>query len=189
MRKFIPAKKCIGPSQLSSVLGYNKWCSREELQKRLETGFWDTITDRMEFGIQYESVAVKFYEKYKKCIVKEAGFVKDGANSRFVGKADGLIDVPLVLNGLSLGCGGLEIKCHKDGSILEEIPQYYLVQVVAYMFLYQREWWDFMTCGFVNNRLKKCKITRIYWKDYKDQWHKQWYPQIIDFIKNVRWKF
>lgn len=177
MRKFIQPKKCVGPSQLSSILGFNKWCDRSTLKKKLEEGYWDDSNERTDFGCQNESVVRAFYERYKKVTVQEAPFVR-GCNGRLVGKGDGLVGTD----------GGLEIKCHFTGDVLDTIPPYYMIQIVAYMFLYKRSWWDFMSCSFQDGKLKKCKIIRVYWKNHMRTWENEWYPAIVTFIREVKWK-
>jgi len=174
--KHIPPKKCVGPSNISSILGYNKWCSKETLKTNIEQGYYDTPNENMLFGIQHEAVCRKFYEKYKKIKVADPPFVR-ACNNRLIGKADGLIS----------NDGGLEIKCHNNKDALQEIPLYYMCQIVAYMYLYQRPWWDFMSCSFENGKLKKCHIRRVYWKNHKDTWEQQWLPQIVEFINSVKW--
>lgn len=175
--QFIQPKRCIGPSKISSILGYNRWLSREQLKHQLENGYWEHFNTRIDFGNRNENVARVFYQKHKETKVQDAPF-RSEIGGRFVGKADGLIGKD----------GGLEIKCHKDRDVLDQIPNYYMVQIVAYMYLYKRDWWDFMSCSFRDGKLKRCKITRIYWKNHYVTWEREWLPQIKQFIKDVNWK-
>lgn len=181
---FIPPKKCIGPSQLSSVLGFNKFLDRETLKKRLQHGYIDdrSAAERscMDFGIRKEEIARTFYQRWLRkermslngdLRVLPADFARDGTR-RLVGKADGLVGTD----------GGVEFKCHLDKDPLKTIPNYYLCQIVAYMWLYRRQWWDFVSCGFQGDQLTKCNITRIYWKNHRSTWENEWYPQIELFI-------
>lgn len=177
-RVFVKPKRCIGPSQLSSILGYSdRLCTSKQLKENLENGFWKETTERMAFGIRNEAVGITVYEKHKQLKVTPAGF-KNALNGRLVGKADGLIGED----------GGLEIKCHMDREPLQKIPCYYLVQIVAYLYMYKREWWDFMSCSFRDGKIKRCKIIRIYWKNHRETWFREWLPQIKSFISSVRWK-
>lgn len=176
-KTFISAKKCVGPSKIASILGYDRWCNRETLKNRLENGYWSENKECLTFGNDKEPIARMFYEKYKNCRVSEAPFERDKTR-RLVGKSDGLIGTD----------GGLEIKCHFNGKTLKSIPDYYMTQVVAYMFLYKRTWWDFMSCAFTDDgKLRKCNITRVYWKNHKDTWFREWYPEILKFIEEVKW--
>lgn len=175
-RKFVGPKRCIGPSKLASILGMNRWCSREQLKAELEQGSWQESNPAIEFGIKNEALAIKFYEHHRKLKVNEARFERD-LNGRLVGKADGLVGVD----------GGLEVKCHNNRPPLDKIPLHYLVQIVAYMALYQRQWWDFMSCGFKDGRLDRVKIIRVYWCNHQDTWNLEWLPQIEQFIEEVQW--
>lgn len=170
-------KKCVGPSQLSSIVGLNKWCDRETLKKRLECGFTEQRPDCLEFGNRNEPIVRRFYERKKGVTVLEAPFVK-AFNWRLIGKGDGLIGRD----------GGLEIKCHTNGSTLDSVPPYYLIQIVAYMYLYRRPWWDFVSASFTEEgRLKQCRIIRVYWKNHSLTWFNEWLPEIIKFINEVKW--
>lgn len=187
--KFIGPKKTIGASQVGSILGLNYWCSKEQLKDKLTNGYTLEPNVFCNFGNNNEPTARCFYEHYKKIKVKKANYVKDSQCLKFSGVADGLIG----------NNGGLEIKCHRnsyndDGSIkkiattLKDVPSNYLSQMVAYMYLYKRSWWDFMSCVFneETNQLRSVKIHRIYWKNHKQTWETQWYPQIIEFVKEIQ---
>lgn len=183
MAKFVPPKKCIGPSQLAVVLGISeRFCTRNLLKTRLENGYMqDSPTDAMQFGIDHEQVARNFYQKHHKITVQKANFVRGAyfnKNYRLVGIADGLVG----------SNGGIEIKCHMNKDVCHKIPSYYMTQIVAYMFLYKRQWWDFVSCSFTDGKLKKCKIIRVYWKNHQNTWFQDWYPKIIEFIKSVKWQ-
>ena len=180
-QKWVPPKRCIGPSQIGTVLGLNKWKDAATLKHELENGYYQVIRPCMTFGIEKESTAVRFYTKQTSNKVTKANF-KRAISCRLIGIADGLIGSD----------GGLEVKCHMNGRVLDKIPDNYLVQVVAYMFLYKRSWWHFMSCGFDCSNLSKphlvkCHIHKIYWKNHSNRWYKEWYPQIKKFINDVNW--
>lgn len=172
---FVPPKKTIGPSQISSILGFNKFCDRETLKDRLLHGYHAEQRECMDFGIRKEGVAKVFYQRYKGCRVISPDFARD-PTGMLIGKADGLIGTD----------GGVEFKCHPDKDPLNGVPNYYLCQVVAYMWLYRRSWWDFVSCGFEGDQLTKCNITRIHWKNHKATWENEWYPQIMSFMGDLR---
>ncbi len=45
-----------------------------------------------------------------------------------------------------------------------------------------------MSCCFdSDNNITDYRIYRIYWKDVKDRWNNEWYPQLDKFIQNVKW--
>ena len=179
--QWIPPKKCVGPSQIGAILGLNRWKDAKTLRYELEHGHYQEIKPCMTFGQEHEKTAIEFYTGHTSNKVAKAAF-KRAFGGRLVGIADGLID----------RYGGLEVKCHMNGRALGNIPDNYLVQVVAYMFLYKRSWWHFMSCGFdcsdeTNPKLVKCHIHKIYWKNHSDKWYNDWYPQIKKFINDVNW--
>jgi len=177
-KKWVQPKKCIGPSKLASILNMTPiWCTPAQLKQQLENGYWDHNNHRIDFGNRKEAVGIEFYKRNRKVDVKQAYFA-NALNRRIIGKADGLIGDD----------GGVEIKCHKDRDVLESIPPYYMVQVVAYMYLYKRAWWDFVSCSFKDDKLKKCRIFRVYWKNHRDTWQREWLPEIKKFINRVNWK-
>lgn len=150
---------------MAVVLGISeRFCTSALLKNRLEKGYMQEVpTDAMQFGIDNEQIARYFYQKYRKVNVKKADFVRGvcvNGKCRLVGIADGLIGTD----------GGIEIKCHMNKDVCHTIPSYYMTQVVAYMFLYKRQWWDFVSCSFIDGKLKKCKIIRVYWKNHRDTW-------------------
>ncbi len=176
MKKWVPPKKCIGASQVGTILGINKWKDASTLKNEIENGFYADTNDCMTFGINNESHALKFYKiKTGRKIVKAT--FKNALSRRLVGIADGLIGDD----------GGVEIKCHMNNKVLDIVPPHYMAQMVTYMFLYKREWWDFVSCGFSDKSLiTKCHIHRIYWKNHKKKWYDAWYPKIKQFISETK---
>ena len=73
-------------------------------------------------------------------------------------------------------------------SPIKNIPIYYLIQIAGYLYLYDREWWDFMSCCFnENHELNRYRIIRIYRNQVRDIWKTTWYPQIINFVNSIAW--
>lgn len=183
-KKYIPPRQNIGPSKYATILGYNKFQTPEELQAELENGvIIGESNAAINLGINKENTVRKLYETIRGVKVTEANWIRKG---RILGKADGLTDD-----------GGVEIKCHYGRtSPLTEVPIYYLVQIVGYMHLYKRKWWDLISCCFnttasdttTDRAIGNYRIHRIYWETYKSAWEDFWYPQILDFIKSVKWQ-
>jgi len=171
----------IGPSHFSAILGLNSFKTLEDIQEEIEIGFIrnEASNPAMSMGIAKETEVIKLYEKIKEKKVKNAHWVRSGKQNRILAKADGLIDKD----------GGIEIKCHygKDKA-LSSVPLYHLVQVLGYLHLYKREWWDLVSCCFNEaGDIGNYRIHRIYWKDYSKPWLEFYYPQIEDFIGSVNW--
>lgn len=165
---FVPSKSRLGPSKYGSILGFNKFESAEELSAKLQDGYWTTSNKCLQYGIDHEPMAIEHYERLMKTKVLPAGWITQlpvNGQRRICGKADGLIGKD----------GGVEIKCHYSGQICKEIPKWHLPQVLGYMFMYDRQWWDFMSCIFDDqHQLIECYIHRVYRSDYEDLWSKWW---------------
>lgn len=182
-------RKNIGPSCYSTVLGLNKFKTCEELQHEIEVGY--NANDQkpnsaMNMGISKEAEVIKLYENVKNVKVKSANWVRlsttnnnNNNTDRILGKADGLVNLD----------GGVEIKCHYGKQKpLCSVPLYHLVQILGYLHLYKREWWDLVSCCFnEKGELGEYRIHRIYWKDYSRPWLEFWFPQIEIFIKSIKW--
>jgi hypothetical protein len=176
-KRFIPPRQNIGPSKYATILGYSRFQTSEDLQKELEEGvIIGESNAAINLGINKEDTVRKLYENIKNVKVDNANWIRKG---RILGKADGLIGED----------GGLEVKCHLGRTHpMIEVPIYHLVQIVGYMHLYKRQWWDVISCCFnADSTLGKYRIHRIYWKKYERAWEDFWYPQILDFIKGVKW--
>lgn len=202
----------IGPSHYSTILGLNKYKTIEDLKSEIEVGFIrnENVNPAMSMGIQKESEVIKLYEKLKDKKVKQAHWIRSGGlkpseaslvkaspnpssnasfpsvvpsqnkvSGRILAKADGLVDKD----------GGIEIKCHYGKErALSSVPLYHLVQILGYLHLYKREWWDLISCCFdKEGKLGHYRIHRIHWKDYSKPWLEFWYPQIEDFINSMEW--
>jgi len=177
---WVKPKTHLGASQFAAALGLSIFLSPEDLTHRLEHGYRWEGSASTKFGHQKEKLAKYFYSKLTKNKIRRAYFVKDLKYPRLVGICDGLVGNE----------GGVEIKCHYNkGEPLREIPIYYLVQVAGYLNLYNRVWWDFMSCCFNEvDQICKCKIIRVYREDIQDAWENEWLPQLLDFINRVQWK-
>ena len=171
-------KKYLGPSQFACALELSPYQTSQQLKKILEVGDDTPRNYYTKFGINKEGVVRNLYSKVKHVNVKSANFITDVLCPRLGGISDGLIGKN----------GGLEIKCHVlEKNFCEEIPTHYLVQVVGYMFLYGRKWWDFMSCFFENDEVKKYKIIRVKWEDYEGIWFNNWYDKIVKYAESVAW--
>lgn len=174
MKQYKPPQKMLGASQVSSVLGVNKFLDCKTLKDRLENGYTRDIVPALQRGIKYESRVISIYQNNTGLTVNKAPFVE---LNRLGGCADGLIGKD----------GGIEVKCqfndHRDPIVYHD----YKIQSVAYMFLYKRTWWDIVVCRIDKDENVKVLIDRIYWKDYQHTWNDKWYPKITDFISNVQW--
>jgi hypothetical protein len=174
---FVKPRQNIGPSHYSTILGYNRYKTSELLKEEIEKGYWiKEHNPALEFGLQNEILARQFYEELTSKKVKPAGWIRLG---RILGKADGLID----------NDGGLEIKCHYGRTApLHRVPIYYLVQLLGYMHLYRRTWWDLLSCVFDDNgKVIAHRIHRVEWKDWMNSWNEFWFPQINDYVTNIKW--
>ena len=139
MSKKVSPKQYLGASQFAAALGLNCFLSSNDLKSRLEKGYEWEGSPSVVFGHQKEKVAKYFYQKITGNKIQRANFVKDQNCSRLVGICDGLIDQ----------VGGVEIKCHyQKEHPYKSIPIYYLIQIAGYLHLYNRSWWDFMSCCF-----------------------------------------
>lgn len=175
--QFKPPRKHIGPSHFATILEYNDFQTPEELRKELEEGSLREIRPSQTFGIEKEAAARKYYEKVRGCKVTSSSWVRHGPH--ILGKGDGFVGAE----------GGLEIKCHWSRQHpLANIPIYYLVQIIGYLWLYKREWWDLMSCCFdETGQIREYSIHRVYWKDWKDAWTVTWLPRISEFLASVNW--
>ena len=177
--KWVDPKKHLGVSQYAAALGLNNFLCPDDLKDRLERGYKWEGNPSLNFGHNKERLAKYYYIKLTKNKVKRAYLVKDINYPRLVGIADGLVGDD----------GGLEIKCHYlRKTPIREIPIDYLVQVAGYLNLYNKRWWDFMSCCFNDkNELDKCKIIRVYREDIQDAWDNEWLPGILKFMSTVKW--
>lgn len=179
LRKFIPPKKHLGVSQFASAIGVSPWMTAVELKEQLEKGYYWEQKAATQYGYQMESVAKYYYTKITGNALERAKSVTDPECIRLVGMCDGLI----------VGeNAGVEIKCHySKKEPIGVIPIDYLVQLAGYMYLYDKEWFDFMSCVFEDNVLKKTKIIRVQWSELEEAWNKEWYPKLLSFVAGVKW--
>jgi len=176
--QYKPPRKNIGPSQFATILEYSSFQTPGELKHELEEGSIREVCAAQTFGIEKEGAARKYYEKIRACKVIKSPWVRQG---RILGKGDGMVGED----------GGLEIKCHWGRSYpLNEVPLYYMTQIVGYLWLYKREWWDLMSCCYdkETGKISSHRIHRVYWKDWENVWNQTWLPRIESFINAVEWK-
>lgn len=97
----------------------------------------EVTSSSMEWGKKWELSAIRFYQRKTFRLVKETGYV--ALNDDVGGSPDGLIGDD----------GGLEIKCpynsaiHLSTLLKKEVPKEYVPQVQGYMWVTDRQWWDF----------------------------------------------
>lgn len=178
MKEFRRPQKMLGPSQVSVVLGFNKFQTVEQLKDRIENGYIRDMCKKRTAGTKDEERCRALYAKETNNRVYKCPFISDKeCMNRFGGCGDGLVG----------NNGGVEIKCQYG----ERDPVIYFdhrVQAVAYMFLYEREWWDIIVCSIRSDDSVEAIVDRIYWKDYNETWTNKWYPTIKQFCQSVDWK-
>ncbi len=177
--EYKPPRKHIGPSHFATILEYSQFQTPEELCQELEEGALRELRPAQAFGIHKEASARKYYSKVEGCEVKQAPWIKH-ESGRILGKGDGLVGDK----------GGLEIKCHWGREHpLHDVPIYYLVQILGYLWLYKREWWDLMSCCYdaETGKIRDYRIHRVYWSDWEGAWMQTWWPRIESFIQGVKW--
>jgi len=179
-----PPQKMLGPSQVSVVLGYSKFQTREELQNRIENGTTEQQhkNDPKYRGCTDEPKALSLYRKYTGDTVHRCAFAVDPHNRRFGGIGDGLVGSD----------GGVEVKCQYGN----RDPMVYMdhrIQAVCYMYLYRRPWWDIIVCSIAHNETQQSGnvsaiIERVYFADYQQIWDTEWYPAIRKFTDGIKWR-
>lgn len=184
-------------SSLATVLGFNRFQTPAELQRDLEEGRVDgTGSASTRYGKELEPKALQWYSDLMRVEVKEAGFRRGrgrGPMQRICGVSDGLID-PIDAGAGPIGTGGgVEIKCRYGGTepptVYETIPDYYLPQVLAYLYLYDRDWWDFVSCVFdKDHNVIQARVLRVWWQPQGVKQWLAWQPTIASFIENVEWQ-
>lgn len=175
------AKTQLGPSKFASILGFSSFETASQLSLKLKDGYWSSPnSSALQHGIKLEKQALKWYTRLMKTNVKKGYWINRlpvNGKTRICGIADGLIG----------NDGGVEVKCHYSGKMCRDVPPWYLPQVLGYLFLYDRKWWDFMSCIFdQNGKLIQCCITRVYRQDHQNRWYK-WWKTIRMFCIN-QWK-
>lgn len=177
--KQVPPKQHLGASQFAAALGLNQFLAPDALKCQLEKGYVWEGNPRISFGHNKEKLGKYFYQKITGNKIRRAYMVRDLKHPRLVGICDGLIGQE----------GGLEIKCHyqKDHP-LKSVPIYYLPQIAGYLHLYNKCWWDFMSCCFNDqDEICRCRIIRVYREDVQDAWEQEWYPKLLEYIGDISW--
>lgn len=170
-------RKFLGPSDIYTVLGLNRFESADELKNRIENGANVEVTTQQQSGIRDEKKCLALYKQNTKIqSLFKPKFIVDSNNPRFGGIADGLVDQD----------GGIEIKCQYR-STPPILYENYIVQSVGYMYLYKRDWWDVMVVAIDESENVNSLIKRIYWKDYEQQWTTELLPKITKFIETISW--
>jgi hypothetical protein len=97
----------------------------------------EVTSSSLEWGKRWELKARLFYQRKTFRLVKETGYI--ALDDDVGGSPDGLISDD----------GGLEIKCpynsaiHLSTLLKRIVPKEYVPQVQGYMWVTEREWWDF----------------------------------------------
>lgn len=122
------------------AITYVMECIAEKLTgKSAKDDFTSKYTD---WGVLHEPIAIGIYEEVFGCKVTQSGYIPYGEN--FGGSPDGLID----------DAGGVEIKCpytitaHLVHSLTTDLKADYKEcywQIIGYMIITGREWFDFVS--------------------------------------------
>lgn len=173
-------RKYIGPSQISIALDLDDYQTSEQLKDEIENGYIPSSTYATNFGNEKESIALYYYQKLYNVKTTKPQFVVDRHNRRIGGIGDALIDKDI----------GLEIKCHvKDDNLLKNLPIKYLCQCAGYMYLYNRKEWRVMSCVFRKDcTLSKYTIFTVRWSDVEKKWTTEWYPKLVKYIDQLRFR-
>ncbi len=177
---FVRPKTFLGVSQFATAIGLSTMFSTPEiLKKQIEEGYYSETTIAMSFGNAREDIARKHYEKIKKVKVTSANYKIFDCCHRLKGCCDGLIGKD----------GGLEIKCHYNYSYpLQRIPDYYLIQIAGYMILYDRKWFDFMSCCFDGaGNISDYNIIRVNRDEIENIWNDDWFPKFVVYVNSIKW--
>lgn len=178
--------KYLGPSQVSTVLGYNKFQTAQQLADNICNGTKSKDTKFTRKGRQYESKVIKEYRKHHLNLR-----VRSDAPFRSKSGIGGFADA-LVFDDHE-GNGGLEVKCQFKSEDCSSVPVIYFnykLQCLAYMYIYNCNWWDLACCRIIldeedNPVNMHIKVNRIYAKDFKNKWIKDWLPRLKIFIDEV----
>lgn len=178
--------KYLGPSQVSTVLGYNKFQTAEQLAESIKAGTKDRDTKFTVKGRKYEHKIVREYRSHHPELKVNAE-VPFRHKSGIGGFADALI------YGDPEGNGGLEVKCQFKYDMNYSEPRIYFgykLQCLAYMYIYNCDWWDLACCRIILDEDEKpinmhIKIERIHARDFKNKWIRDWLPQLKQFISDV----
>jgi putative phage-type endonuclease len=129
-------------SSLADAIGEGHFCTKEQLliQKcggpRGEVPF-----EIVEWGVKYEPVATKFYEKINNLTVLEFGLVPHPEFTIFGASPDGICDIDSPEDYIGRM---LEIKCPPKRQFTEEVPRHYWMQMQG-----QLECCDLEECDFL----------------------------------------
>ncbi len=172
-------RQFVGPAQMSSILGFDKYLSSNQLRDQIENGYVVNSNYATSFGCDHESIALYYYQKIFNVEIEKPPFRVDASNRRIGGICDGLIGTDT----------GIEIKCHVGSQPLQFLPNKYLVQMTAYMYLYGRTKWILFSCCFdANHALTNYNIFEVTWNQVKTRWIRDWKPQIVQFCQEVTWQ-
>jgi hypothetical protein len=121
--------------------------------------------DAMQYGIDNEPVARRWYERHYNKSVQETGFAVPKFDERIGGSPDGLVGDK----------GLLEIKCPKK--MYSEIPKAHFDQIQGCLSIFDRSWCDYVVYCIPENKVFAQRIRRDdkYWNDVL-------YPAICDFF-------
>lgn len=178
--------KYLGPSQVPTVLGYNKFQTAEQLADNIRNSTKDKDTIFTCKGRYYEHSIVRQYRKHHPDVHVNPN-VPFRSKSGIGGFADALV------SGDPEGDGGLEVKCQFKYNRERSEPVIYFsykLQCLAYMYIYNRNWWDLACCRIILDEQDKpvnmhVKVERVYASDFRNKWIRDWLPQLKQFVCDV----
>lgn len=142
-------KKVLTASSLASALGKCHYTSREQLiyNKASEEEAPYVSNPITEWGVKYEEIATKFYEKLKGVKILEFGMIPHPIFPIFGASPDGICseESPQELIGRML-----EIKCPPKRKFTKAVPQNYMYQMQG-----QLECCDLDECDFLQVKLEE----------------------------------
>lgn len=126
-----------GKGEMVARANYRTELIAEILSGRAQEHF---ISNAMQWGVEQEQYARAAYEVSKGLIVDQTGFVVHPTMHFAGGSPDGLIGDD----------GGVEIKCpeittHIKWMLAGQVPEEHREQMVFYMAITGRKWWDFVS--------------------------------------------
>ncbi len=172
-------RKFLGPAQMGAVLGYDNYLSANDVRDEIENGYEVSGNYATSYGQSHEDIALYYYQKLYEVEIEKAQFVVDPTNRKIGGICDGLIGNDT----------GIEIKCHIGKEPLMFLPNKFLVQLSAYMYLYGRTKWLLFSCCFnPDHSLAKYNLFEVDWSQVSQRWINDWKPKLDNFVNHVKWQ-
>lgn len=129
-------------------------------------------------GNDTEEEASAWYEIVNDVDVEVIGFTWKDERQRAGGSPDRLVGMD----------GGLEIKCpdakgHIDNLRCGKVPTEHLPQLYGYLWLTDRQWWDFVSYNSAFTKQLQARINAT--DDDYQKWLKAWEPEIEKFCDQL----